>query len=152
VRQRQAALAYQHAELTRLKAGTWAPEIRIQETAVQQARAQYLQTKADLERLTVRSPLDGDVLQVKIHVGEYAPAAQTDDALMLLGNNEVLNVRVDVDEQDAWRVEKSQPAVAYPRGRSDVHIPLTFVRIEPYVIPKKSLTGAHRSQLKGLPK
>ena len=114
----------------------------MQEAAVQEARTQVLQAKTDLERYIVRSPLDSEVLQVKIHAGEYAPAAQTDDALMLLGNNDVLNIRVDVDEQDAWRVEKSQAAVAYPRGRSDVRIPLTFVRLEPYVVPKKSLTGA----------
>jgi multidrug resistance efflux pump len=142
VRQREEAVAYQQAELDRLKAGTWAPDLRVQEAAVQEARAQVLQAQADLERLTVRSPLDGEVMQVKIHSGEYAPAGQTDDALMLLGNNDVLNARVDVDEQDAWRVEKSQPAAAYPRGRSDVRIPLTFVRVEPYVVPKKSLTGA----------
>jgi HlyD family secretion protein len=142
VRQREAAVAYQQAELDRLKAGTWAPDIRVQEAAVQEARAQVLQAQADLERLTVRSPLDGEELQVKIHAGEYAPAAQTDDALMLVGNNDVLNIRVDVDEQDAWRVDKAQPAVAYPRGRSDLSIPLTFVRVEPYVVPKKSLTGA----------
>ena len=32
--------------------------------------------------------------------------------------------------------------MAYPRGRSDLKIPLTFTRVEPYVVPKKSLTGA----------
>ena len=142
VRQREAAVVYQQTELDRLKAGTWEPDIHVQEAALQLARAQVNQTTIDLDRLTVRSPLDGEVMQVKIHAGEYAPAAQTDDALMLLGNNDVLNVRADVDEQDAWRVEAGQPASAYPRGRSDVQIPLTFVRIEPYVVPKKSLTGS----------
>jgi len=142
VRQRQAAVAFQQAELERLKAGTWAPDLRVQQAAVQEARAQVLQASADLERLTVRSPLDGDVMQVKIHAGEYAPAAQTDDALMMLGNSDAFNVRVDVDEQDAWRVEKGRPAAAYVRGRTDRQIPLSFVRVEPYVIPKKSLTGA----------
>ncbi len=142
VRQREAASAYQQTELDRLKRGTWAPEIRVQQAAVEQARAQVTQAQEELERLTVRSPLDGEVMQVKIHAGEYAPAGQTDDALMLVGNNDVFNVRVDVDEQDAWRVERGQPAAAYPRGRADFKVPLTFVRVEPYVVPKKSLTGA----------
>jgi len=61
---------------------------------------------------------------------------------MLLGNQDVLTVRVDVDEQDAWRVERTRRAVASPQGRGDLRVPLTFVRIEPYVVPKKSLTGA----------
>jgi multidrug resistance efflux pump len=141
VRQREAAVGYQQTELERLKAGTWAPEVRVQEANVQQARAQLVQAREELERLTVRSPLNGEVMQVKIHAGEFAPAGQTDDALMLVGNNDVLNVRVDVDEQDAWRVERGQPAAAYPRGRADVKVPLTFVLVEPYVVPKKSLTG-----------
>jgi multidrug efflux pump subunit AcrA (membrane-fusion protein) len=142
VRQREAAVGFQQTELERLKAGTWAPDLRVQEAAVREARAQVIQARTELERLTVRSPLDGEVMQVKIHAGEYAPAGQTDDALMLLGNSNVLSVRVDVDEQDAWRVERTQLAVAYPRGRSDLQIPLTFTRVEPYVVPKKSLTGA----------
>jgi HlyD family secretion protein len=142
VNQRDAALAYQQRHLEELKAGTWQPDIRVQESEVDSARAQVAQTQLDLDRYTVRSPLEGEVLQVKIHAGEYAPAAQTDDALMMVGNNSVLSVRVDVDEQDAWRVEATQSAMAYPRGRSDVAIPLTFARFEPYVTPKKSLTGA----------
>jgi HlyD family secretion protein len=52
-----------------------------------------------------------------------------------------LHVRVDVDEHDAWRVREGAPAVASPRGNGSLRIPLEFVRFEPYVIPKKSLTG-----------
>jgi multidrug resistance efflux pump len=141
VKQREAAASYQRAELERLKTGTWAPDIHVQQASVEQARAQVIEARQELERLTVRAPLNGEVMQVKIHAGEYAPAGQTDDALMLVGNNEVLNVRVDVDEQDAWRVERGQPAAAYPRGRAGLTVPLTFVRVEPYVVPKKSLTG-----------
>jgi multidrug efflux pump subunit AcrA (membrane-fusion protein) len=142
VKLREAALAYQQRQLEELKAGTWSAEIKVQEAEVASAKAQVEQTRADLERYRVRSLLDGEVLQVKIHAGEYSPAAQTDDALMMIGNNNVLGVRVDVDEQDAWRVQASEPAVAYARGRSDAQIPLTFARVEPYVTPKKSLTGS----------
>ena len=52
-----------------------------------------------------------------------------------------LHVRVDVDEHDAWRVRGGAPAAASPRGNGSIRIPLEFVRFEPYVIPKKSLTG-----------
>jgi hypothetical protein len=31
--------------------------------------------------------------------------------------------------------------VAYIKGTRDKPIPLTFVRVEPYILPKKSLTG-----------
>jgi len=142
VKQRQAALAYQQRQLEQLVAGTWAPEIKVQEAEVAGARAQVTQIRSDLERYTVRSPLNGVVLQVKIHAGEYAPASQTDNALVMVGNQDLLSVRVDVDEQDAWRVQTDRAASAFVRGRSDEAIPLTFARVEPYVVPKTSLTGS----------
>jgi HlyD family secretion protein len=48
---------------------------------------------------------------------------------------------VDIDENDAWRVRQDAPAVATVRGNRDLKTNLRFVRIEPYVVPKKSLTG-----------
>ena len=55
-----------------LKAGTWTAEIKVQAAEVASARAQMQQARADLERYTVRSPLDGQVLQVKIHARIFA--------------------------------------------------------------------------------
>jgi hypothetical protein len=52
-----------------------------------------------------------------------------------------MHVRVDVDENDAWRIRPDAAAEASLRGNSSLKTPLTFVRIEPYVIPKRSLTG-----------
>ena len=90
---------------------------------------------------TVRAPIDGEVLQVKIHVGEYAPAGVTTTPLILLGRLKPLNIRVDVDEHEAWRVNPAAKAVATVRGNSDLKTPVTFERFEPFVLPKKSLTG-----------
>ncbi len=60
---------------------------------------------------------------------------------MILGSVSPLHVRVDVDEHDGFRVREGAPAVGSPRGNGSLRIPLQFVRFEPYVIPKKSLTG-----------
>ena len=60
---------------------------------------------------------------------------------MLLGNVEPLHVRVDIDENDAWRVRPEAPAVAFMRGNREIKAPLQCVRFEPYIVPKKSLTG-----------
>ena len=53
-----------------------------------------------------------------------------------------MNVRVDVDEHDAWRVRPDAPAIGYLQGNNKIGAKLHFVRFEPYVIPKVSLTGA----------
>ena len=38
-------------------------------------------------------------------------------------------------------VQPNQPAVAFLKGDTRHPLPLRFVRIEPFVIPKRSLTG-----------
>ena len=115
---------------------------------LESARAQVLQTEAELastqttlDRLVVRAPVDGKVLQVNIRPGEFAPAGVGTSALMVLGNLDQLHIRVDIDENDAWRFRKEGNAVAYLRGNRQFKTDLKLVWVEPYVIPKKSLTG-----------
>jgi hypothetical protein len=52
-----------------------------------------------------------------------------------------LYVRVDVDEHEAWRVQPEAKATAAVRGNANLKSPLAFVRFEPFILPKKSLTG-----------
>ena len=108
---------------------------------VSSSKAQVKETLTNLDRIIVRAPRDGEILQLKIHLGEFAPAGITQTPLVLFGNVKPLNIRVDVDENDAWRVDASAPAVAFLRGNREIKTPLKFVRFEPYVVPKKSLTG-----------
>ena len=61
--------------------------------------------------------------------------------LILLGNVDNLHVRVDVEEHEASRVQPGAKAIAAVRGNADLKTPLAFVRFEPFVVPKKSLTG-----------
>jgi hypothetical protein len=61
---------------------------------------------------------------------------------MIIGGTDILHIRVDIDENDAWRVTPGGRGFAYVRGNSKLLTPITFVRFEPYVIPKKSLTGS----------
>jgi HlyD family secretion protein len=114
------------------------------EAQLEQARADLQATETELERLTVCAPVGGQVLQLKAHLGEFAPLAPQASGqppLILLGSVTPLHVRVDVDENDASRVRPAASATAYLRGNRQVNTPLKFVRFEPYVVPKKSLTG-----------
>jgi hypothetical protein len=56
-----------------------------------------------------------------------------------------LHIRADIDEHDVPRAYGSfttaVPAFASARGEPGRKFPLRFVRVEPYVVPKKSLTG-----------
>lgn len=108
---------------------------------VMQAEAELAGTQTTLDRLVVRAPVDGLLLQVNVRPGEFALAGLSATPLMILGNLDQLHIRVDIDENDAWRFNKEGKAVAYLRGNRQFKTDLKLVWVEPYVIPKKSLTG-----------
>jgi RND family efflux transporter MFP subunit len=108
---------------------------------VQQAEAALATTQTTLARLVIQAPVDGEVLQVNIRPGEFAQAGALNTPLLVLGNMDQLHVRVDIDENDAWRFDKSSKAVAYLRGNRNFKADLILAYVEPYVVPKKSLTG-----------
>lgn len=116
-------------------------EFSVAQARVDSARAMVAQTEALIARLTVRAPIDGTVLQVNTRAGEYAmPGANITP--ILLGSIEEVQVRADVDEQIAPRVKPDSKALGYLKGDAQNSIPLKFVRIEPFVTPKRNLTGS----------
>lgn len=106
------------------------------------ATAQLESARVAIERRIVRAPLAGEVLQVNVRKGEFAAAAVNASPLVLLGDTSRFAVRVDIDENDAWRVRVGEPARAAIRGNSDLATDLQFSYVEPYVKPKTSLTGS----------
>ena len=141
VQAQEARVAEARASLTLLKAGAWKADLQVAEAEVASAEAQVLQTEIEIARLTVRAPLRGVVLQVNLRAGEFAPSGALQTPLMLFGRLDRMNLRVDVDENDAWRFRKDAAAVAFVRGNRELKTELKFERVEPYVVPKRSLTG-----------
>jgi HlyD family secretion protein len=137
----QARLSEAQSQLALLKAGAWKPDIAVARSEVAQAEAQVKQVKTNIDRLTMTAPMDGVILQKKVRVGQFAQCGPTSEPLIMMGGGAHLNIRADIDENDAWRVRPNTAAVSYVRGDTKQQFPLEFVRFEPYVVPKKSLTG-----------
>ncbi|HSV12612.1 MAG TPA: efflux RND transporter periplasmic adaptor subunit [Tepidisphaeraceae bacterium] len=135
------AMSAEELDRRRFAAQVAAAKLEQANADVVSAEAHVKQTETELDRRIVRARVDGTLLQSKIHLGEYAQVGPLATPLMLLGNTDVLNVRVDIDENDAWRVDTTRAAIAFVRGNRDLSTELHFVRIEPYVVPKRSLTG-----------
>jgi multidrug resistance efflux pump len=136
----EAQLAQAQANLALLKAGAWDADKAVARAAVAQSEAQVTQTRTDLDRRVVRAPVAATVLQVNLRPGEFV-GTPPNQPLIVLGDTEVLHVRVDVDENDIHRFRPGMPAVAKLRGDPKREFRLQFVRVEPYVVPKKALTG-----------
>jgi len=115
--------------------------VQAAEARLANAAAEVRAAQVDLDLMTVRAPVDGAVLQVNVRPGEYAASGVTAQPLVLLGSLERLHVRVDIDENDAWRFTEKARAVAYVRGNPNLKTDLRFEYVENYVIPKRSLTG-----------
>jgi HlyD family secretion protein len=111
------------------------------------AKATMRQTKTQLNLLKVRAPVDGSILQVNVRPGEYVTTYGAQN-LVVMGPLTPLHVRVSIDEEDLPRLTLQAPAVAKVRG--DVRqqeIPLRFARVEPFVVPKVSLTGVNTERV-----
>jgi multidrug resistance efflux pump len=143
----QAQVQVARANLALEKAGAWEPDKAIAYANVAQARAQVEQDRTTLELMAVRAQEEGTILQVNVRPGEYV-STFAGQSLILMGNLHPLHVRVNVDEEDIPRLALCAPARAKIRGDvGQEALSLTFVRLEPYVVPKMSLTGANTERV-----
>ncbi len=108
------------------------------------AQAQAASARTELERLTVRAPIAGEILAVNIRPGEFVATQGAGNAqpFIQMGETNPLHVRVDVDENEAVRVNLGAPAIVSPRGAAGIRVEASFVRAEPQVVPKRSLTNS----------
>ncbi len=136
----RANLASAEASLAKLKAGAWSADLNVAAAQIAQAEAALEQMKATLALQTVTAPIDGEVLQVNVRVGEFVSGASTNPHIVF-GDTSQLHVRVDIDEVDIPRFQAAKTATAYRRGDAATPIQLTQLWIEPFVIPKQTLTG-----------
>jgi len=83
------------------------------------ARDELQGSRAALEKLTIRAPIDGTILQMNAKPGELASPSAT-QPLVLLGDMSALRVRAEVDERDIEKIKVGQAVVVRPtalRGR-----------------------------------
>lgn len=129
------------ANLNKIKAGAWKPDLEIAKLEVQQAKTGIERVQADIQRTIIRSPLDGKVLQVRVHEGEFPATVSVNGPLMIVGNVEEIYLKVSINQFDAPFFRSSAPAVAFFRGNARIEFPLEFVRLEPFLVNKQNLTN-----------
>lgn len=106
------------------------------------AKATVNAAKVTLDFYTIKAPMDLTILQLNVLPGAYADATgQTSMPLILAGETKRYCVRVNIDEDDAWRFQPDTSTVAFLRGNAQYKTYLHFEYVEPYIIPKANLTG-----------
>jgi len=158
----QANVDVAERQLDLAKAGAWIYDIRNQEAQYAALVKSAAAARALLRKYTLRAPVDGTILSITATVGGFVSPQGTLDTytqsaapVVVMGRQEEhLAVRAFVDEILIARlgpVERLE-ATMYVRG-TDVHVPLEFVRVQPYVSPKIELSNerTERVDLRVLP-
>lgn len=130
---------------------------------LQVAQAQYLSAQktaaageALLGKYTIRAPVGGRIMSVESNIGSYVstqgaydPYTQSYLPLIVMGPKpDQMEVRVYVDEILIDRLPSGphMQARMFVRG-SNIEIPLTYERIQPYVSPKIELSDQRLEQV-----
>ena len=141
----QAGLKLQLAQLEELLAGTTFEELAQAEQAVKQAAARHDSAQIDVDRHTLRAPVDGIIDSRLFELGERPGIGQP--ALILLGGEQPY-ARVYVPEGLRVRVHSGSKALIYVDG---LQMPLAgrvrVVASEPAFTPYYALTERDRSRL-----
>ena len=122
-----------------------AARLEVARAELRQAQAQSSSARTEVGLAEVRAPRSATVLQVNTRTGQYAnagPGPGNQDPLMVLGETNPLHVRIDIDENEIDRVTLGSGAIVSPRGNAQRRIEARFVRAEPLVTPKRSLTNS----------
>jgi len=144
----KARMTEAEADLGEVRKGAYPEDLAVAAADVQVAEAEVNALSTDLERSDVRAPIDATILRVTARPGQFAAASSGgSEGLVTLGQLTPLNIRVDVDELDAWRFDPNGKAVAVLRGGKRVEYPIRYVRTVPVVIPKKTLTGDNAERI-----
>lgn len=114
--------------------------------AAAQARAGSAST--ELSRLTIRAPIAGEILAVNIRPGEFVSTmGGSSEPFIRMGETRPLHIRVDIDEDEAARVALGKTAIVSPRGAAKNQVEAKFVRAEPLIVPKRSLTNSAQERV-----
>lgn len=124
-------------------AASAASRLQLSQARLAAAQAAAGSAHTELERLTVRAPTAGEILAVNIRPGEFVSTmGGNSEPFIRMGETRPLHIRIDIDEDEATRVAQGQPAIVSPRGAAGQSFEATFVRAEPLVVPKRSLTNS----------
>ncbi len=109
------------------------------------ARAEYAVARSALDKMTMRAPIDGTVLQVNVRVGELVSPASPQPPLQL-ADLSALCVGAELDERDLGSIKVGQEATVRAAAFPGREFKGTVSSIAPLVEPGRLEPPGSRSQ------
>jgi HlyD family secretion protein len=135
----RAALVRAQEDLARRQAqlrGLDAPLLTPNEAQVVSARGDLALARVNLEKLKIRAPIDGTILQLNINPGELATPSALQPVLSI-ANLTTLNVRAELDERDVSEIKLGQAASVRAAAFPGKEFAGTVTSIAPVVEPSR---------------
>ena len=140
----RATAAVAQANLDRLLAGPWKADVDVAKATLAQRESEMQAIGLRLENLTVRATRDGSILKRNIDPGEYAATGMGGGMpALVLGDLSRLQLRAQVDEEDATLLRMGAEGRGRVRGQDPREVSLKMIRIEPLALPKSQITNSN---------
>lgn len=139
------AAAVSRAEVIRAEgdAAAAVSRLKLAQAQLRAAQAATASATTELGRLTIRAPIAGEILEVNIRPGEFVSTmGGSSQPFIRMGQTRPLHIRIDIDEAETSRIKMGAPAMVSPRGAAQRQVEAKFVRAEPVIVPKTSLTNS----------
>jgi len=103
----QAAIATRESALAKVRAAQ--AKVNSAQASIQQAKGDLEQVQINIDRCTIKSPVNGIVIDRKVDVGQTVAASFQAPVLFQIAKNlEKMEVQASVDEADIGKVKKGQ--------------------------------------------
>ena len=112
----RAALSAAQARADQLQNGARRSERAEKHAEAVMARSAVLTARATADQCTLRSPVDGRILQILRQEGEFS-GASAGTPLIIVGDTSRLIARAEINERDAALVRPGQPAEIWIEGQ-----------------------------------
>jgi multidrug efflux pump subunit AcrA (membrane-fusion protein) len=120
-------------KLKLLKKGPRKERIKALEAQVKQAEALVAKAQYFLDNARIVAPMDGTVLDKSAEVGEILRPEGLNTGLCVLADLSVMEVEVDVQERDLYRVQIGRPCKIIPDAYADKQYAGKIDRYQPQV-------------------
>ena len=116
-------------EYEKMKSGYY--DQKLGRALIDEKRANCKTIQKQIRDCSVRAPINGRVLSIGVHSGEYYDALK--ETAILMGVDDPLHLRVYVDQKEAWKVTPSPNirAIAIHKSNPKMHFILEYISVSP---------------------
>ncbi|KAF5042704.1 MAG: efflux RND transporter periplasmic adaptor subunit [Sedimentibacter saalensis] len=101
-------------------------------------RQQLEEKKEDLDKIYIKSPIDGTVTRVNVNIGRYAKDTEDEKAMFVVENLQNLQMKVSISEFDIGKIKNGQTVKVYSDILGNEFAEGTVTRISPTAEQKDS--------------